>query len=226
MLVYHGGYDLIEEIDLEKCRPYTDFGKGFYVTKNKYHAENWAKKSGKRNNTNGYVTSFNFLESPFVNYICKKKYFKGYTDEWLDFIVNNRNEETVEQIHSFDIVEGPVANDKVQNRLVNYLSGEVSKNDFLKELTYHEETHQICFCTIASLQTLKYIDRELTIYIEQISENILTKIAQDKNIDADSASDFFYSSKTFADVTDKKREHYKQDWKEIYKMLQKELGNH
>ena len=38
MLVYHGGYVPIEEINLEKCRPYTDFGKGFYVTKFKNQA--------------------------------------------------------------------------------------------------------------------------------------------------------------------------------------------
>jgi hypothetical protein len=84
VLVYHGGYTLIEEIDLEKCRPYTDFGKGFYVTKNRHHAENWAKKSGKHHNTDGYVTAFNFLESSFVDYICKKRNFEGYTEEWLD----------------------------------------------------------------------------------------------------------------------------------------------
>jgi hypothetical protein len=225
MLVYHGGYALIDEIDLEKCRPYTDFGKGFYVTKYKHHAENWAQKSGKRNNTNGYITAFNFLESSFVNHICKKKYFDGYTEEWLDFIVANRNIETVEQSHGFDIVEGPVANDKVQNRLKYYLTGKIPKNDFLKELTYHEETHQICFCTIASLQALKYLDKKLTLYIEQISENILNSIINDKNIDLDSASDIFYSSKTFADITDKKQDHYKQDWREIYKMFQKEINS-
>jgi 5-methylcytosine-specific restriction protein B len=39
VLVYHGSYAPIEEINLEKCRPYTDFGKGFYVTKFKRHAE-------------------------------------------------------------------------------------------------------------------------------------------------------------------------------------------
>jgi hypothetical protein len=223
MLVYHGGYILINEINLEKCRPYTDFGKGFYVTKYKHHAENWAQKSGKRNNTAGYITTFNFLESSFVNHICKKKYFDGYTEEWLDFIVNNRNVEKLEQARDFDIVEGPVANDKVQNRLEYYLAGKIQKSDFLKELTYHEETHQICFCTIASLQTLKYIDKDLTIYIEQLSENILNKIVQDKNIDVESASDIFYSSKTFAEITNIKPEHYKQDWQEIYQMLQNEL---
>jgi hypothetical protein len=29
----------------------------------------------------------------------------------------------------------------------------ITKLDFLEELTYHEDTHQICFCTLVSLQT-------------------------------------------------------------------------
>jgi hypothetical protein len=111
MLVYHGSYTQIEEIALEKCRPYTDFGKGFYVTKYKKHAENWAKKSGKINKTDGYITAFNFLDNSFLDNICKKKYFEGYTDEWLDFIIKNRNVDSVEQVHDFDLIEGPVAND-------------------------------------------------------------------------------------------------------------------
>jgi hypothetical protein len=225
MLVYHGGYALINEIDLEKCRPYTDFGKGFYVTKYKNHAESWAKKAGKRHNADGCVTVFNYINSSFADYICKKKIFNGYTEEWLDFIVNSRNVDSVEQAHDFDIVEGPVANDKVQNRLQYYLTGKISKNDFLKELTYHEETHQICFCTIASLQALKYIDTDLTVYIEQISENILNKIVQDKNIDVNSASDIFFSSGTFSDIVNKKSGYYKKDWQEIYKIVQKEIGS-
>jgi len=33
MIVYHGSYTVIEEIDLSKSIPNKDFGKGFYVTK-------------------------------------------------------------------------------------------------------------------------------------------------------------------------------------------------
>ena len=29
---------------------------------------------------------------------------------------------------------------------------------------------------------------------------------------------------TFADITDKKHDHYKKDWQEIYKILQSELN--
>ncbi len=129
MLVYHGGSAPIVEIDLQKCRPYTDFGKGFYVTKYKKHAENWAKRSSNQQN-NGYVTTYNYIESQFTDYICKIKKFDGYTNEWLDFIVNNRNEESNIQAHGYDIVEGPVANDKIQNKLHVYLRGEIQKKLF------------------------------------------------------------------------------------------------
>ena len=40
MIVYHGSYTEITKIDLSKCEPNKDFGKGFYVTKIKEQAEN------------------------------------------------------------------------------------------------------------------------------------------------------------------------------------------
>jgi hypothetical protein len=223
MLVYHGSSTPIIEIDLQKCRPYTDFGRGFYVTKYKLHAKNWAKRSSKQKN-NGYVTTYNYIESQFTDYICKVKKFDGYTNEWLDFIVNNRNEEANVQAHSYDIVEGPVANDKIQNRLYNYLRGEITKENFLKELKYHEETHQICFCTLASFQTLKRIDIELTIFIEKITENILNNLVKEKEIDANTASDLFYSSKTFFNIANSTASSNKQNWQEVYKILRDEIG--
>lgn len=32
MKLYHGSNTLIESIDLSRCRPYKDFGRGFYLT--------------------------------------------------------------------------------------------------------------------------------------------------------------------------------------------------
>ena len=31
MKLYHGSNMLIEQIDLSKCRPYKDFGQGFFI---------------------------------------------------------------------------------------------------------------------------------------------------------------------------------------------------
>ena len=151
MKVYHGSYTRIEAIDLSKCKPRKDFGRGFYVTKIRRHAENWASVIGENNNTAGVVTEFEYAEDSFIENICKIKHFNGYNEEWLDFIVANRNKRSPEPAHDYDIVEGPVANDKIQNTLRFYLKGEISKEKFLEMLTYHEETHQICFCTLNSL---------------------------------------------------------------------------
>ena len=47
MILYHGTNCVIEKIDLDKCRPYKDFGKGFYLTTIKEQAEKMAKRVSK-----------------------------------------------------------------------------------------------------------------------------------------------------------------------------------
>jgi hypothetical protein len=42
MKLYHGTNCSIETIDLAKCRPYKDFGKGFYLTELEQQAKDWA----------------------------------------------------------------------------------------------------------------------------------------------------------------------------------------
>ena len=44
MILYHGSNVDIQEIDLTKCRPYKDFGKGFYLTDIKNQARDMAKR--------------------------------------------------------------------------------------------------------------------------------------------------------------------------------------
>lgn len=44
MILYHGSNIMIQNIDLNKCRPYKDFGKGFYCTTIRNQAELMAKR--------------------------------------------------------------------------------------------------------------------------------------------------------------------------------------
>jgi len=226
MKVYHGSYIKIDYIDLAQCRPNRDFGRGFYVTKFLHHAKTWSVIIGRRYNTQGVVSEFEYVESAFVRSICKIKQFEDYNEEWLDFVVMNRDANSPEPAHDYDIVEGPVADDKVQNRIEEYLTGKVSKTDFLEELKYHETTHQICFCTLNSLQA---IDCRLGVgvhrYIVDISEPIIENLMLDLNIDEEKATDLFYTSKTFVQLADEKTELYKKVWQEIYEFLKIELKN-
>lgn len=222
MNVYHGSYTKIEEIDLSKSIPNKDFGKGFYVTKFCKHAESWAQVIGRRHHTKGFVTEFVFYDTEFTERLCKVKHFVSYNEEWLDFVVENRN--PFGQKHDYDIVEGPVADDKVQNRIGEYLNGLITKNDFLEELKWHEETHQICFCTVKSLLTLTRIDRKKVSLLSRIGEPIVEKLIMDYGFDEQTATDNFFSSNIFAQLSDTESKLYEEkNWQEIYEILKKEI---
>jgi len=222
MKVYHGSYIKIDKIDLSKCKPNKDFGRGFYVTKFRNHAEEWAKIIGDKYGTDGFVSEFEFSENDFTKSICKIKRFDMYNEEWLDFVVVNRDKNN-ETTHDYDIVIGPVADDKVQNTLRLYLKGKIAKEKFLKMLTHHEETHQICFCTLNSLQTIDRIDDTPTYEIVMISEPIIEKLIVDFNFDEDKATNLLFNSDTYNKLSDVETKLYKQDWTETYKLLLSEL---
>jgi len=224
MRVYHGSYTKIDKIDLSKANPNKDFGQGFYVTKFRHHAEDWASVIGDKNDTQGFVTEFEYIDSEFTEKICKIKRFDSYNDEWLEFVVKNRDRAGKAPAHDYDIVEGPVANDKVQHTLRLYLKGKITKDKFLGMLTMHEETHQICFCTLNSLQCIERIDDSPTFDIVLISEPLIEQLVIDKNIDEETATDVFYSSQTFIDLSDETTKLYTKSWREIYEMLKSELG--
>ncbi|MDR0756589.1 MAG: DUF3990 domain-containing protein [Tannerella sp.] len=223
MRVFHGSYTRIDTIDLSKCKPQKDFGRGFYVTKICLHAESWANVIGENHNTKGVVTEFEYTEGSFIESICKIKRFNGYDEEWLDFIVRNRDKKSPDPAHDYDIVEGPVANDKIQHTLRFYLKGNISKEKFLEMLTWHEETHQICFCTLNSLQAIERMDDTPNMDIIALSGPLLEALMLEQNCDEKIASHIFYTSATFVRLSDKTAELYKRPWQEIYEMLKKEL---
>lgn len=222
MKVYHGSYIHVEEIDLTKSIPNKDFGKGFYVTKFREQAESWAKIIGKRHKTEGVVTEFVFYDAEFTERLCKVKHFDSYNEEWLDFVVENRN--PLGKMHDYDIVEGPVADDKVQNRITLYLDGVISRADFLEELKWHEDTHQICFCTLKSLLALQRTDRKQFSLLSRIGESIVEKLVTDFGLDEQTATDKFFTSKVFTKLDDEKNTFHDMDWTEIYKSLLSELN--
>ena len=223
MRVYHGSYVKIDNIDLTKSKPNKDFGKGFYITKFRHHADYWAKTIGVKYGTEGYVSEFEFTENEFTKSICNIKHFETYDEEWLDFIVKNRDKNNTSHSHDYDIVIGPVANDKVQTTLRFYLKGKISKIDFLKMLSFHEETHQICFCTLKSLQTIDKVDEPPTFEVVTITEPIINQLTSDLKIDERKASDLFFSSETYEKLNNQVSKLFSKNWKEIYNILLNEI---
>ncbi|MDR2206997.1 MAG: DUF3990 domain-containing protein [Flavobacteriaceae bacterium] len=226
MKVYHGSYTIISLIDLSKCEKHKDFGQGFYVTRFRKQAEEWAEKIGKKNNTQGIVTEFEFFESAFTSWNYKVLRFEDYSEEWLDFVVLNRNPNNENPAHDYDIVEGPVADDKIQRRLDKFLKGKILKDVFLDELRHHKETHQICFCTPRALIMLENETDTSSDYffnIEDIGEVIIENLMLDYDVDEDKAANIFFSSQIFIQLSDESTNLYKKTWQEIYEMLKIEL---
>ena len=221
--VFHGSYMKIGAVDLAKGQDNRDFGKGFYVTKFLKHAQAWANVVGRRHGTKGFVTEFKFYQRAFSDVTYKTLRFDDYNEQWLDFVILNRDPATQEQRHDYDIVEGPVADDKVQNKIELYLKGRISKGDFLTELKYHEQTHQICFCTRKSLQMLELMDDDPNFNVRIISEPILEKLMLDRNLNEEEAADLFYTSKTFGKLADESTLLHQKPWADVYEMLKAEL---
>ena len=59
MILYHGSNVAIEEIDLSLCKPYKDFGKGFYLTDIRSQADDMASR---RVRLSGYGSPIVFVK--------------------------------------------------------------------------------------------------------------------------------------------------------------------
>jgi len=223
MKVYHGSYTAVRTIDLSLGRPNRDFGRGFYVTKYKKLVQEWADRKGADHHTKGVVSEFIFDEYIWEDTELKLLRFENYSENWLDFVVKNRLNRSRKQVHDYDIVEGPIADDAVTVRVNNYIRGDISKSVFLEELKFRKPTHQICFCTTSSLQALEYIDNRAEWNIEYIAETVIKQIISYKNFDEMQASDVFFTSQTFSRLSDKSTGLYLNSWQEIYTLLKKEL---
>ena len=222
MKLFHGSYIAIDKIDLEQCEVGKDFGQGFYLTNIRSQAEYWAKRKGIRKHTDGIITEFEFDER--ICRIMKMEVlrFEEYNDQWLDFVVMNRTNKDEKQVHDYDIVEGPVADDVIAARVYDYLAGKISRERFLKELTYKPHSHQICFCTVQALQSLELHKEKIDVETIHIDNDIVNALMTDFALSELEATKMYYKSKTYTQLADEITELYKKSWQEIYEMLKAE----
>ncbi|MDR1593352.1 MAG: DUF3990 domain-containing protein [Prevotellaceae bacterium] len=225
MRVYHGSDINIEVVDLSKCQPAKDFGQGFYVTKYLRQAEEMATRTAKLHETfTPIVTEFEFNEWVFENKNFQTLRFDGYNEEWLDFIILNRSNQSPAQAHTFDIVEGPVADDDVTKRIYDYFRGDVSKAAFLEELKFKKPMHQICFCTNRSLRMLWRVEDKAEVKIMHIASDIIKRLETEHGLTETIAYNLYYGSTTYQRLIDESSGLYLQPWTEIYQLLLQELG--
>ena len=113
MILYHGSNVEIEKIDLARCRPYKDFGKGFYLTDIRHQAERMAARTVKMFRGEPTLTSFEFDLDAAIEQGLKIKIFDSPDEEWARFVMANRDINVLQPSHDYDIVIGPVADDTI-----------------------------------------------------------------------------------------------------------------
>ena len=152
MLLHHGSNIMIEEIDLAKSRPNKDFGKAFYLSADEEQAREMAKFKVLTGGGDVCVSVFEFDEQDLD--MLKIKRFENYTEEWAEFVYNNRDEKQDFQ-HDFDLVYGPIANDTVGVQIRDLRERKISFDAFLKNLEYYKGiTFQYAFCTQQAVDKL------------------------------------------------------------------------
>ena len=136
MFLYHGSTVEIKEIDLSLSKPNKDFGKGFYLSDNFEQAYEMANYKADLFGTKPYVTKFKFDESLLKNGSLKVLSFSEYSKNWAEFVFKNRNQENQDFSHDYDIVTGPIANDRVGAQIRRFVEGDITFDTFLERLKY------------------------------------------------------------------------------------------
>ena len=159
IILYHGAVSEVKEPLTHVGRPELDFGSGFYLTKDKEQAENWAKtKASRKKNGIAFLNSYTFdMESFIADNNFQKLVFDDYSIEWLDFISANRKGQKLWA--EYDWIEGGIANDSVISTVDAYVDGFINAQQALDKLVNEALHHQVCISNQAIIDKyLQFID--------------------------------------------------------------------
>ena len=159
MRLFHGSLSRVESpriMPRELYRP-LDFGTGFYTTTDFEQASKWVRIRLGRNRESdiGFVMAYDFDESLLASGALNVKQINGVSAEWLNFIAANRLQCNV--AHGYDIVIGPVANDRVYTVLNLYEGGFIDERSAIDRMKAYRLADQVLFHTEKALSGLKHL---------------------------------------------------------------------
>lgn len=158
MICYHGSDTVVDTPRILEANRPLDFGGGFYVTTNEMQAKGWATKVAYRNNHNHRCVNRYEFDLEKAKSELTVIHFESADEKWLDFICDNRSGKSTGE---YDVVIGPVADDRVYRVVVEYENGDLDKETALRNLKTESLCDQILFHTEKSLAYLKYVDTEV-----------------------------------------------------------------
>ena len=155
MRLYHGSLEIVSSPEIRTSNRTLDYGMGFYTTTSMSQAEMWVKSRMKNSKcSKGFINIYEFDDSDID--ILKVLRFEEPSEEWVDFVMRNRTQKGF--VHNFDIVYGPVANDRVYAAFALYEGGLLNKQMLIAELKAYKLIDQLLFHTAKSLKSLTFIE--------------------------------------------------------------------
>lgn len=165
MNLYHGTNLEIQSIDLALCRPYKDFGRGFYTTELLEQAQKMAKRVariyGGTPIVNVYEIMDDITESSGLNTM---DFGNAPSKEWAMFVMNNRNKFFTDFASKecnfdckYDIVIGPIADDDMTVLFRQYQNSLISLEVLINGMTFRETTNQYSFHTERAIKLLRKV---------------------------------------------------------------------
>ena len=169
LTLYHGSQISVPQPSAKAGRKNLDFGPGFYLTKIRKQAEDWAvvMAGRKGRNAEAVLNIFQFDMNQVAIDGVRIKSFPTYDLEWLDYVVACRRGKDYSD--EYDIVEGGVANDNVIDTVEDYEKGIITAEQAIGQLRYKKVNHQLCILNQA------VIDKYLT-----FTESIVLKTEEDE----------------------------------------------
>lgn len=160
MKLYHGSNIAVARIDLDRCKPYKDFGQGFYLTEIEEQAKQMARRTATIYGGEPVITVFEFDEAAaMADETLSVKRFAEPGEEWALFVMANRSRESLHPVHRYDIVIGPVADDTIATLFRNFDDGIIDLPMLVAGLRYKKISSQYFFHSARALQYLTRHER-------------------------------------------------------------------
>ncbi|MBP5358977.1 MAG: DUF3990 domain-containing protein [Treponema sp.] len=156
MKLYHGSNVTVSNPKILQSDRRLDFGTGFYLTSSIEQASRWANLTAQRRESGkATVSVFEFDESMESSLRILK--FEKPDEKWLEFVTVNRKNLTI-QNDDYDIIIGPVANDRTMPVISLYFSGLYDMEETIRRLLPQKLHDQYTFRTEKALQTLHFLE--------------------------------------------------------------------
>lgn len=154
MKLYHGSLEIVTDPEIRDSGRTLDYGVGFYTTTDIDQARRWVDRRKKKGTEVGYINVYEISKE--VIFSKKTLWFDTPTEEWVDFVYENRTNKNFH--HDYDFVYGPVANDKVYAAFALYEDGLLNRQELIIELKTYVLVDQLLMHTEDALKCLKFVE--------------------------------------------------------------------